>query len=356
MFIKKFIDKKPFLISGPCSAESEVQILETAKAISPIIDVFRAGIWKPRTRPDSFQGVGEKGLKWLIRVQKELKLKVCTEVATPYHVEACLNAGIDMLWIGARTTVNPFYIEEIGQALKGVDIPIFIKNPTHPDLNLWLGSFERLNKFGITNMAAIHRGFFSYTKSTYRNDPQWEKIIQLRKENQNIPILCDPSHIAGNTAYIEDICQLAMDLDLNGLMIETHFSPKNALSDKQQQISPENLYCIIKNLILRKSNPTNKENIKKLESYRKVIDAHDEKILEMLKLRKDVVEEIARFKEKNQITIFQLSRWFEILKTRRYNAKQINLDEEMISEIFETIHKNSILTQTKIMRESRNKD
>ena len=236
MKIEKFIAKKPYIIAGPCSAESEMQILKIANQIKKKADVFRAGAWKPRTSPNSFEGFGENALKWLQKVQAETGLKVATEVATAHHVELCLMAGIDMLWIGARTTVNPFYVQEISEALKGVDIPVFVKNPIHPEIGLWLGAFERLSKAGVSKLAAIHRGFYNYKESAFRNEPMWELPIKLREEARDLPIICDPSHIAGKASLVEDVSQTAMDINLDGLMIETHNNPLSALSDSQQQV------------------------------------------------------------------------------------------------------------------------
>ncbi|MDC0204647.1 bifunctional 3-deoxy-7-phosphoheptulonate synthase/chorismate mutase type II [Flavobacteriales bacterium] len=350
MKINKFIYKKPYLISGPCSAESEEQVLQIAKSIEGVTDVFRAGVWKPRTNPNSFEGIGAEGLKWLNTVRKQTSLKVATEVATAKHAELCLNAEIDMLWIGARTTVNPFYIQEIAEALKGVDIPVFVKNPIHPELGLWIGAFERLSKEGVTQLAAIHRGFYSYEKSVFRNDPKWEIPIKLREELQDIPIICDPSHIAGNSSIIEDISQTAMDLNLDGLMIESHCNPSLALSDAKQQVTPDKLKEIMKNLVVRDAKLRDEIFKDQLLRFRNQIDIFDNKIVELLNNRKNVVEEIAKFKSKNQLTIFQLERWFEILRTRKEIANSLGLDTQMIAELFELIHKYSILTQTKIMR------
>lgn len=350
MKIDKFIFKKPYLIAGPCSAESEGQLLKTAHLIKDIVDVFRAGIWKPRTKPNSFEGVGEKGLQWLQKIQKETGLKIATEIATPQHVEKCLKAEIDMLWIGARTTVNPFYVQEIAEALKGVRIPVFVKNPIHPELGLWLGALERLNKVGIKKLAAIHRGFFSYEDAAFRNDPKWELLIKLREQLPHIPIICDPSHIAGDSEMIEEVSQTAMDLNLNGLMIETHHKPNEALSDAKQQITPNKLHKIIGNLVLRKTKTDDDFFNIKLNEFRENIDVLDRKIVSILSDRKKIVEEIAHFKQANKITIFQLERWFEILKYRKKDAFDFAMDEKMIAEIFELIHKYSILTQTKIMR------
>jgi chorismate mutase len=350
MDIKKFTHKKPYLIAGPCSAESEEQVLAIAHAIKDTADVFRAGAWKPRTKPNSFEGIGKDALKWLQKVQQETGLKVATEVATAKHVELCLEAGIDMLWIGARTTVNPFYVQEIAEALKGVDIPVFVKNPIHPELGLWIGALERLNKVGITQLAAIHRGFYSYEKSVFRNDPKWELPIKLRKEVRDLPIICDPSHIAGKATLIEDIAQTAMDINLDGLMIETHNNPTLALSDSEQQITPESLQNIIQNLVLRDTKLRDEQFKDQLLSFRNQIDNFDKNIIELLNSRKDIVKQIADFKNENRLTIFQIERWFEILKTRKENAKSLDLDEKMVEELFALIHKYSILTQTKIMR------
>lgn len=350
MKLKKFINKKPFFIAGPCSAETEKQVLETAKLLKGSIDVFRAGIWKPRTNPNSFEGVGEKGLKWLRNVKNKTGLKVATEVATPKHVELCLKNNIDVVWIGARTTVNPFYVHEIAEALKGADIDVFVKNPIHPELSLWLGALERLNKAGITRIAAIHRGFYSNEKSTFRNDPKWEVLIRLKEEAPNLPIICDPSHIAGRASIIEDVSQIAMDLNLEGLMVETHYSPKTALSDSKQQIKPLQFKNMVQNLIVRDSSLRNDFFKDKLLSFRSQIDVLDSKIINVLNERKDIVEEIAKFKQKNSLTIFQLERWFEILRTRKDEATRLGLDFHMTTEIFEVIHKYSILMQTKLMR------
>lgn len=350
MKIEKFISKKPFVIAGPCSAESEEQVLKIAHEIKNTTDVFRAGVWKPRTKPNSFEGRGKGALNWLKKVQQETHLKVATEVATAKHVELCLEAGIDMLWIGARTTVNPFYVQEIAEALEGVDIPVFVKNPIHPELGLWLGAFERLNKVGVKQLSAIHRGFYSYEKSAFRNDPKWELPIKLREEVRDLPIICDPSHIAGSAALIEDVSQTAMDINLDGLMIETHNNPASALSDADQQIPPNHLKEILNNLVVRDTKLRDDVFRNELLNFRNQIDLLDNKIVSILNDRKKIVEEIANFKAKNQLTIFQIDRWFDILHNRKQLAKELGIDEQMIAEIFELIHKYSILTQTKIMR------
>ena len=350
MEFQKFIHKKPYLIAGPCSAESENQLLTIAKAVEGTADVFRAGVWKPRTKPNSFEGVGKEALSWLKTIQQETSLKVVTEVATAKHVELCLESGVDMLWIGARTTVNPFYVQEIAEALRGVDIPVFVKNPIHPELGLWLGAFERLHKVGVKQLAAIHRGFYSYEKVAFRNDPKWEIPIKLRKEIRDLPIICDPSHIAGKAALVEDIAQTSMDINLDGLMIETHHNPSVALSDAEQQVTPIELSRIMNNLVLRDTKLRDKEFKGQLLNFRNQIDNFDTKIIELLNNRKQVVEHIANFKNENRLTIFQIERWFEILNTRKENANLLGVDEQMVEEIFALIHKYSILTQTKIMR------
>ena len=249
MEINKFIHKKPYLIAGPCSAESEQQVLQIAKSIEGVADVFRAGVWKPRTNPNSFEGIGAEGLKWLNTVRKQTSLKVATEVATAKHVELCLNAGIDMLWIGARTTVNPFYVQEIAEVLRGVDVKVMIKNPLHPELSLWIGAIERLNQVGVRQLSAIHRGFFTLEKSAFRNEPKWEIPIKLKRLLPELPIICDPSHISGAPQMLSEVSQIAMDLNMDGLMIETHYNPSAALSDAQQQITPKELGVLLDNLI-----------------------------------------------------------------------------------------------------------
>ena len=350
MEFQKFIHKKPYLIAGPCSAESENQLLTIAKAVEGTADIFRAGVWKPRTKPNSFEGIGKDALSWLKTIQQETSLKVVTEVATAKHVELCLESGVDMLWIGARTTVNPFYVQEIAEALRGVDIPVFVKNPIHPELGLWLGAFERLHKVGVKQLAAIHRGFYSYEKVAFRNDPKWEIPIKLREEIRDLPIICDPSHIAGKAALVEDIAQTAMDINLDGLMIETHHNPSMAVSDAEQQVTPKELNSIMNNLVLRDTKLRDEEFKGRLLNFRNQIDNFDTKIIELLDNRKQVVEHIANFKNENKLTIFQIDRWFEILNTRKENANLLGVDEQMVEEIFALIHKYSILTQTKIMR------
>ncbi len=350
MDIKTPFHKKPWIIAGPCSAESQEQLLATAKAIQSDTDLFRAGVWKPRTRPNSFEGIGEQALEWLKVVKQETKLRIATEVANAQHVEKCMQAGIDVLWLGARTTVNPFYVQEIAEALKGVDIPVFVKNPLHPELSLWIGALERLNKVGVNQLVAIHRGFFTLEQSAFRNEPKWEIPIRLKKKCPELPIICDPSHISGNTAMIQEVAQTALDLNMDGLMVETHIFPQNALSDAEQQITPKQLTNLISSLVLRETSAEDKNFNAQLKKIRKSIDEVDMRLLQVMGERTKLVQEIGRFKKENSVTILQIERWFEILKTRQDMGISCDLENQMVSELFELIHKHSILTQSDIMK------
>ena len=350
MDIKTPFHKKPWIIAGPCSAESQEQLLATAKAIQSNTDLFRAGVWKPRTRPNSFEGIGEQALEWLKVVKQETKLRIATEVANAQHVEKCMQAGIDVLWLGARTTVNPFYVQEIAEALKGVDIPVFVKNPLHPELSLWIGALERLNKVGVNQLVAIHRGFFTLEQSAFRNEPKWEIPIRLKKKCPELPIICDPSHISGNTAMIQEVAQTALDLNMDGLMVETHIFPQNALSDAEQQITPKQLTNLISSLVLRETSAEDKNFNAQLKKIRKSIDEVDMRLLQVMGERTKLVQEIGRFKKENSVTILQIERWFEILKTRQDMGISCDLENQMVSELFELIHKHSILTQSDIMK------
>ena len=341
--------QKPLIIAGPCSAESQEQLLTTAKGLKGKATIFRAGVWKPRTRPNSFEGVGQKALEWLKVVKQETPLKVATEVANAQHVEACLKADIDVLWLGARTTVNPFYVQEIAEALRGVDVKVMIKNPLHPELSLWMGAIERLNQVGVSKLSAIHRGFFTLEKSAFRNEPKWEIPIKLKRLVPELPIICDPSHISGAPQMLNEVSQTAMDLNMDGLMIETHYKPSFALSDSQQQITPNELGVLIDNLILRSSTNTNTEFRTLLNNLRTEIDAIDKKLIEIVGQRTEIVREIGRYKKENAVTILQIERWFEILKSRKDWGHDTNLDPQMVGELFELIHKHSVLTQTHIL-------
>lgn len=352
MQLKNPLHTKPWIIAGPCSAESQDQVIATANRLKDKIHLFRAGVWKPRTKPNSFEGIGKEALKWLKEVKVQTGLKVTTEVANAQHVELCLKAGIDVLWLGARTTVNPFYVQEIAEALRGVDIPILVKNPLHPELGLWMGALERLNKVGIDQLAAIHRGFYTLEQSAFRNEPKWELPIELKRQCPELPIICDPSHISGKTDMIFEIAQTALDLNMDGLMIETHISPEQALSDAQQQIRPQDLKRLINNLVLRNPSANNKGFNEQLKKLRYAIDEVDQKLLEVMSERTSLVKEIGKFKKENKVTILQIERWFEILETRQEMGVKKELKNQMVSEIFELIHKHSILLQTEIMKNS----
>ena len=353
MSLKSIFSQRPWIVAGPCSAESQEQLLTTAQALKGSVQVFRAGVWKPRTRPNSFEGMGEQALAWLQRVKQETGLAVATEVANAQHVEKCLRAGVDVLWLGARTTVNPFYVQEIAAALSGVDIPVMVKNPLHPELSLWLGAIERLQKVGIKQLSAIHRGFYTQEQSAFRNEPKWEIPIELKRQCPSLPIICDPSHITGNTSMIQEISQTAMDLNMDGLMIETHCSPADALSDANQQLTPTQLQALLKSLVQKKEVVSNQHLNDYLNSLRIDIDSVDGKLLEILKERTALVQEIGKYKKENEVTILQIERWFEILKTRQEEGSLHGLDSKMVSELFELIHKHSILIQTDITKGER---
>lgn len=342
---------EPLIIAGPCGAESEQQVLQTAKEISaiPKVKLFRAGIWKPRTRPNSFEGVGEPGLEWLKEVQKQFGLKTTVEVANAHHTELALKHGVDVLWIGARTTVNPFSVQEIADVLKGVDIPVLIKNPVHADLQLWLGAIERISNAGITKLAAIHRGFHYPGKSKYRNKPLWELAIELKTILPNLPIICDPSHISGNRELIPHVAQKALDLGMNGLMIESHIDPSVALSDAQQQLKPADLKELLENLVYRQAFPKDKESNDKLEQFRNIVDEIDDELMNVLKKRMKVMEQMGDYKKEQHITIFQLERWQEILRTRSQWAEKIGLPRAFVEKICLLLHEESIRVQTEIM-------
>jgi len=344
-------NKIPCVISGPCSVESEEQVIQTAKEITKAnqVSILRGGIWKPRTRPNSFEGVGADGLKWLKNAGIEVGLPVATEVANAQHVDECLKNNIDMLWIGARTTVNPFSVQEIADALKGVDIPVFVKNPITPDINLWVGALERINAAGINKLAAIHRGFSSFDKSSYRNTPMWEIPIELKLMCPKIPLFCDPSHITGDKELIPYIAQKAMDLDMEGLMIESHINPKEAKSDAKQQLTPTELELLLSKLVIREKHSESEDFINKLEQLRSVIDALDEELINKFSSRMAIIEKIGEYKYKNNVTILQLERWERILANRTFLAEKVGLSDDFIKKMLEIIHQESIRIQTKVM-------
>jgi chorismate mutase len=341
------IEKVPWVIAGPCSAESRQQVLSTAKELtkSAHVKIFRAGIWKPRTRPDSFEGVGSAGLEWLKAVKEQTGLLTTTEVANPRHVELCLASGVDILWIGARTTVNPFIVQEIADSLGGVDIPVLVKNPVNTELGLWLGAIERLYHAGVKKIAAIHRGFSTYDETQYRNRPHWEIPIELERLLPNLPLICDPSHISGDRSLIEPVSQMALDLGIRGLMIETHIDPDRALSDSKQQITPEQLFQMLERLQIRETAPTDKQLKAQIAHLRAVISHVDTKIIQDIAERMKWVEEIGRLKHEHNIQVLQLGRWETLLKDHIERAQQIGLDGEFIKEIFELIHTYAVKKQ-----------
>ncbi len=345
-----FSGDHPFIISGPCGAETREQVLETARLLSQQnVQLFRAGVWKPRTRPDSFEGAGEQALNWLKEVKEQYHFPVIIEVAQPRHVELALKAGIDCFWIGARTTVNPFLIQQLADALKGVDIPVMIKNPVNPDLDLWMGAIERFYKTGINRIAAIHRGFSSYENSTYRNKPNWEIPIELRRRLPGIPLICDPSHICGNTFMLSYVAQFAMDLQYDGLMLESHVNPVEALSDTAQQLMPRELKKLLNNLIIRNPTTENIVELGRLEDLRDQIDELDDQILRSIAERMAVARSIGQYKYRNNITILQPERWEEIIRTRTANGVSQELTHDFILKLYGIIHEESIHQQTQQM-------
>ena len=339
-------EKRPLIIAGPCSAETEEQVFNTAKQLSEKgIKIFRAGIWKPRTKPGGFEGIGEQGLPWMQRVKKELGMLVATEVANTKHVEAALNAGIDILWIGARTSANPFAMQEIADALKGADVPVLIKNPVNPDLELWIGAIERINGAGIRRIAAIHRGFSTYDKKLYRNLPMWHIPIELHRRIPNLPVICDPSHIGGRRELIAPLCQQAMDLGFDGLIIESHCSPDNAWSDAKQQVTPDVLDFIIDRLVIRNIISSTES----IEALRSQIDECDNSLLDILAKRMRISREIATYKREHNMTIVQATRYNEILDKRGAQGVLCGMSDEFVRTIFERIHEESVRQQLEVI-------
>ncbi len=346
-------NEKPLIIAGPCSAETEEQTMETARLIKETgkATIFRAGIWKPRTRPNSFEGIGVTGLKWLKQVKQEYGLAVGTEVATEKHVYEALKYGVDVLWIGARTAVNPFAVQEVADALQGVDVTVLVKNPINPDLDLWIGAIERIHQAGITKIGAIHRGFSSYEKTAYRNLPNWQMPIELRRRIPEIPLICDPSHIGGDTIYLYEISQKAMDLNYDGLMIETHINPAKAWSDAKQQITPNELTELLSRLILRLPVSNDSKFLDILGELRSRIDIFDDQLMDILEQRMKVAETIGKYKKENNITILQTSRWDQIIRKAIEKGDKKGLSADFIDKLFKAIHQESINHQTKVMNE-----
>ncbi len=345
-------DKRPLVVAGPCSAETEEQVIQTARQLKENgIHIFRAGIWKPRTRPNTFEGVGKVGLPWLKRVKEETGMYTAIEVANGKHVFEALKYGVDILWLGARTTANPFAVQEIADALNGIEIPVLIKNPVNPDVELWIGAFERVNQAGIKKLAAIHRGFSTYGKSFYRNDPHWQIPIELKRRIPDLPMITDPSHICGNRDLLFEVSQKAMDLNFEGLIIETHCNPDKALSDASQQLTPDSLKKLLANLVLRKANVNNAVIMHTLDDLRTQIDKFDDRLVEILGNRMKTAEKIGKYKKKNNITILQSTRWDELLNQRISSGDKKGLSEDFIIKIFRAIHQESINHQTRVMNE-----
>lgn len=342
----------PYLISGPCSAETEEQTVETAKrlAASNKVSVLRAGVWKPRTRPGSFEGVGEQALPWLSRAKKETGLPVCVEVANAEHVERCLKAGIDIFWIGARTSVNPFAVQEIADAIAGENIPVFLKNPINADLALWLGGIERLAQSGLKRIGSIHRGFSFLGETYYRNRPQWQLAIAFMNEMPEIPLICDPSHICGRRDILLDVAQKAMDLNFDGLMLESHIDPDNAWSDAAQQVTPEDLSQLIENLVLREYREWDEQLQNKMDLLRNQIDHIDSEIYNLLASRMDVAREIGEYKKEHHIKILQPKRWGEIMLRGKAFAQKYGLSKSFIEKYLWAIHDESIDQQEEVMK------
>ena len=344
---------RPILIAGPCSAETEAQVLLTAHELSKLgyVDLYRAGIWKPRTRPGEFEGIGTIGLGWLRRVKEETGLKVTTEVANTQHVFESLKYGVDVLWIGARTTVNPFSVQEVADALKGVDIPVIVKNPVNPDLKLWIGAIERIYNAGIRRIAALHRGFSHHGESSYRNVPRWQIPIELRRLFPDLQIICDNSHICGRRDTLFAVAQRGLDLNFDGLMTEVHPRPDEAWSDAAQQITPEQYGQLVSKLKFRESSTDNPEFVQHIEHLRHEIDEIDEELLNLLSRRMKLSEGIGKYKKRNNIAILQAGRWAEILERGVAAGKKRGLSEEFTTSILRSIHDESINHQERIMLE-----
>ncbi|RIH64694.1 3-deoxy-7-phosphoheptulonate synthase [Mariniphaga sediminis] len=341
----------PLLISGPCSLETEEQTLETAKLLAkdPRVFVYRGGVWKPRTRPGSFEGVGSIGLKWLQLVKKETGLPVGTEVANAQHTEEALKAGLDVLWIGARSTASPFVVQEIADVVKGSDAVVMIKNPVNPDIQLWVGAVERIYQAGIKNIVAIHRGFTPFRDTVFRNYPNWKTVIELRRLIPNLPIICDPSHIAGKREYLFEISQKAFDMGMEGLMIESHIDPSCALSDAAQQLTPADLGKLLDRLVIRHATANNPEFDNRLELLRSRIDVIDSELLEMLASRVEIVKQIGQYKKDNNVTALQINRWSQLMENRVNLGKKLDLNDTFVKILFQLIHEDSVRMQTEIM-------
>ncbi|MFM1757328.1 MAG: hypothetical protein RL621_2325 [Bacteroidota bacterium] len=343
--------KTPLIISGPCSAETEEQVMATARGLATTgkVDIMRAGIWKPRTRPGSFEGIGTKGLPWLQQAKKETGIPVAVEVATAKQVEDALHFDVDVLWVGARTTVNPFSVQEIADALRGVKVPVLIKNPLNPDLELWVGGMERIAKAGIEDLGLIHRGFSSYGNTDFRNAPMWHLAIEMKRRFPNVPMINDPSHICGRRDILQSVAQQAIDLDFDGLIIESHIDPDNAWSDAKQQITPEVLKQMLESIRWRKENVQNEDFLSALEKLRQQINQLDDELLQVLSTRMKVAQKIGEYKKNNDITILQTNRWNEILDRAIAKGNNLGLSDEFVTKYMDAVHMESINQQNKIM-------
>lgn len=340
--------KRPLIIAGPCSAETEEQVMETARQLAARgIKIFRAGVWKPRTKPGGFEGNGVMALPWLKRVKKELGMYIAVEVATAAHVREALAYDVDILWIGARTSANPFAVQEVADALEGMDIPVLIKNPVNPDLDLWIGAVERVYNAGIRKIGAIHRGFSSYDKKIYRNLPQWHIPIELRRQLPTLPIICDPSHIGGRRELIAPLCQQAMDLNFDGLIVESHCNPEKAWSDASQQVTPDVLDFILNTLVIRDTT----QSTENLATLRRQIDDLDSSLLELLAKRMRVSREIGLYKKEHNMPILQSQRYDEILQNRIAQAERMGMDAEFMKTVLVAIHEESVRHQQEIMKQ-----
>ena len=349
--IDEVLNKRPLIISGPCSAETEEQMVQTAVLLAKTgkVDMLRAGIWKPRTRPGSFEGVGVKGLPWLAQAKKITGLPTAVEVATAKQVEDALSFDVDLLWLGARTTVNPFSVQELADALRGVDVPVFIKNPINPDLELWTGALERVAKAGIKKIGLIHRGFSSYGNTEYRNAPMWHLAIEMKRRYPEVMIINDPSHICGNRTLLHDVAQKAIDLDFDGLMIESHINPDEAWSDAKQQVTPDKLVELLNSIKWRHETTDEKAFVVALEKLREQINHLDDELMQLLGQRMKIADKIGAYKRDNSITILQTNRWNEILERAFKKGEALGLTQEFITKYFDAVHMESINHQNRIM-------
>jgi chorismate mutase len=342
--------KRPYVIAGPCSAETEEQVMHVCQEIASTgsAQLFRAGIWKPRTRPDSFEGLGEKALPWIVSAGKATGLPTTVEVANKRHVEQALKAGVDVLWVGARTTVNPFAVQELADALRGTETSVMIKNPVNPDVQLWMGAFERFAKAGLTDLSAVHRGFSVYNHPKYRNVPNWELPILLKENMPEIPLICDPSHITGNRELLLEVSQKAMDLSFEGLMIETHPNPVEAWSDAAQQITPEHLKRILDSLVLRTSELST-DIASQIEKIRVKVSTLDDHLFDLLSERMLLSEGVGKLKRENNITILQQEHWSNLIQKRLEDSSEYNLNRTFVRQLMDAIHQESIRHQTAVM-------